>query len=155
MTVSTIQPIRKQVTVRASQATAFEVFTEGMGRWWNPEYHIGAEPVAGVVVEPREGGRWYERGDAGGECDWGRVLVWDPPQRIMLDWQINGFWQYDADLHTELDVRFIAEGPSETQVELEHRGLEALGDLADALRGAFDSPGGWLGLLERFSAALD
>jgi hypothetical protein len=155
MTVTTIQPIRKQLTVRASQAYAFEVFTEGIGRWWNPDYHIGGEPFATAVMEPHEGGRWYEQGESGGECDWGRVLVWDPPQRVVLDWQINGSWQFDADLHTELEVRFIAKTSSETRVELEHRGLDALGDRAEAIRAVFDSPGGWFGLLERFSATLD
>ncbi len=155
MTVTTIEPIRKQLTVRASQARAFQVFTEGMSQWWNAEYHIGSEPFATVVVEPREGGRWYERGEGGGECDWGRVLVWDPPARVVLDWQINGSWQFDANLHTELEVRFIAEGSSETRVELEHRGLDALGAEAEGIRAVFDSPGGWFGLLQRFSGALD
>ncbi|MGH9135428.1 MAG: SRPBCC family protein [Acidimicrobiales bacterium] len=156
MIVSTIQPIRKQVTVGASQAKAFEVFTAGIGRWWNPEFKIGAEPYATAVIEPNEGGRWYERGEGGAECDWGRVLVWDPPQRVVLDWQIDASWQYDANLHTELEVRFVADGPSATRVELEHRGLEAMGDKAEEIRGIFDSPGGWAGLLERFGgAAMD
>lgn len=150
MTVSTIQPIRKQLTVRSSQAKAFEVFTADIGRWWNPDYKIGAEPYATAVIEPREGGRWYERGEAGGECEWGRVLVWQPPDRVVLDWQINGSWQFDAALHTEVDVRFIAEGPEATRIELEHRGLDALGDQAEAMRGIFDSPAGWSGLLDRF-----
>lgn len=155
MTVTTIEPIRKQLTVRASQARAFEVFTEGMGRWWSPDYHIGAEPFETAVMEPREGGRWYERGTDGGECDWGRVLVWDPPERVVLDWQISASWQFDPDVHTELEVRFVAEGPSATRVELEHRGLDALGEQAAALRGVFDGTTGWSGLLERFSSAVE
>ena len=155
MTVTTIQPIRKQLTVRASPEKAFEVFTAGMGRWWNAEYHIGTEPFATAVVEPREGGRWYERGTGGGECQWGRVLVWSPPERVVLDWQITGAWQFDPDLHTELEVRFAAEGPAETRVELEHRGLEALGEHAQSIRAVFDSPGGWSGLLDRFGGALE
>ncbi len=150
MSVSTVQPIRKAVVVSAPQASAFHLFTEGMGRWWNPDYHIGGEPFAAVVVEPREGGRWYERGASGAECQWGRVLAWDPPELVVLDWQISGSWQFDGDLHTELDVRFVPLGPSETRVHLEHRGLEAFGEQADAIRAVFDSPGGWLGVLERF-----
>lgn len=153
MTVQTIQPIRKQITVRAPQERAFRVFTEGIGRWWNPQYSIGAEPYATAVMEPRAGGRWYERGEGGAECDWGRVLTWDPPGRVVLDWQIDGSWRFDAGLHTELDVRFVVEGPAITRVELEHRGLEALGDQATALRDVFDSPRGWAGLLDRFVEA--
>jgi uncharacterized protein YndB with AHSA1/START domain len=152
--VTTIEPIRKQLTVNAAQDKAFEVFTEGMGRWWNPEYQIGTEPFATTVLEPRQDGRWYERGEAGGECDWGRVLVWDPPERVVLVWQISHEWQFDPNLHTEVDVRFVAEGPSRTRVELEHRGLEAFGDQGETMRGVFDSPSGWSGLLERFATSL-
>ncbi len=83
------------------------------------------------------------------------MLVWDPPRRIVLDWQITSTWQYDAALHTAVEVRFVADGPSHTRVELEHRGLDALGDQAETMRGVFDSPAGWSGLLERFGAALD
>ena len=85
----TIEPIRKHVTVQASPEKAFEVFTEGMRRWWNPDYQIGTEPYVGTVVEPRADGRWFERGESGGECDWGRVLVWEPPHRLVLEWQIS------------------------------------------------------------------
>jgi len=150
--LSMIQPIRKEITVQAPPAKAFEVFTEGMGRWWNREYKIGTEPLATVVVEPRVGGRWYERGEQGGECDWGKVLVWDPPQRLVLAWQISGGWQFDPSVSTELDVRFSPDGSATTRVELEHRGLETMGAHGEAMRGIFDSPGGWTGLLERFSA---
>ena len=151
--MSTIEPIRKHRTVQAPKEKAFRVFTEGMGSWWNPEYSIGGEPFSTVVVESQEGGRWYERSTSGAECSWGRVLVWEPPERLVLDWQIDGSWQHDPGLHTELEVRFVPESPSVTRVELEHRGLEALGDSAETIRGIFDSPGGWAGLLDRFGDA--
>lgn len=151
--MKTIIPIRKQITVTASLAKAFEVFTAGMGRWWNPQYSIGSEPLATVVVEPREGGRWFERGQQGGECDWGRVLVWQPPRRVVLAWQITADWRYDPDLHTELEITFSADGSQTTLVELEHRGLESLGEQADSMRAIFDSPSGWAGLLERLATA--
>lgn len=153
--MQTIAPIRKAITVAAPPERAFEVFTAGMTGWWNPEYSIGSEPLAMVVMELREGGRWYERGDRGGECDWGRVLVWDPPRRVVLAWQITADWRYDPALHTEVDVRFAPDGPGSTRVELEHRGLEALGDQADAIRAIFDSPAGWDGLLARLSSAME
>jgi uncharacterized protein YndB with AHSA1/START domain len=153
VTVRTTQPIRKQITVQAPRERAFEVFTAGMGRWWSPDYSIGAEPLAEVVVELREGGRWYERGEGGAECDWGRVLAWDPPARVVLAWQISGDWSFDGTIGTEVEVRFVAEGPSTTRVELEHRGLDAYGGRAEEMRGIFDSDAGWAGLLARYADA--
>lgn len=153
MTIETVQPIRKEIVVQAPTDTCFEVFTSGMGTWWNPAYSIGGEPIASVIVEPRHDGRWFERGDQGSECDWGRVLVWDPPHRIVLTWQITPSWTYDADLLTELDITFEDAGQAATHVTLEHRGLDAFGDQADMVRGIFDSPQGWPGLLDRFAAA--
>lgn len=155
MTTQTIEPVRKQITVQAPPEQAFEVFTGRMTRWWNRDYKIGAEALAAVVVEPHEGGRWYERGEQGGECDWGRVLVWDPPHRVVLTWQISPEWKFDPDLRTEVEVRFDATGTGTTAVALEHRGLESFGAAGEAMRGVFDSAGGWAGLLQRFSAARD
>src|SRR5690606_14850692 len=80
--------VTRTTVVQAPPEKAFEVFTAGMTRWWNPEYTIGGQPYAAVVVEPHEGGRWYERAADGTECDWGRVLTWDPPARLVLTWQI-------------------------------------------------------------------
>jgi len=107
----------------------------------------------GGVLEGREGGRWYERDVDGSECDWGRVLVWDPPSRLVLAWQISGEWAYDAELLTEVEVLFVSEGPDRTRVELEHRGLDAYGDQMDEVRRSIDSPGGWPGILELFAQA--
>ncbi len=149
-----VAPIRKTITVKAPPEAAFRVFTEQMSRWWNPQYSIGAEPMAAVVMEGRQGGRWYERGESGAECDWGHVLAWDPPNEVVLAWQITADWTFDADLETEVHVRFSAVGPATTLVELEHRGLERLGDRATEMRDVFEGPGGWLGLLERFSVAV-
>lgn len=105
---SHVEPIFKTVIVNASPVRGFEVFTEGMIRWWNPNHSINPtkSPMARVVVEPRVGGRWYERGNDGSECEWGKVVVWQPPTRLVLDWQISAQWQFDATLLTEVDVRF-------------------------------------------------
>jgi uncharacterized protein YndB with AHSA1/START domain len=154
MTTTTIEPIRKEIRVAASQATAFETFTARMGSWWNPEYTIASEPIADVVIEPRAGGRWYERGADGTECDWGTVLAWEPDERIVLDWQITADWKHEPSLHTELEVRFLDSGSGSTRVELEHRGLDAFGEQASMMREIFDSPGGWAGLLDLYSAAV-
>jgi uncharacterized protein YndB with AHSA1/START domain len=113
-----------------------------MTRWWSGSHSIGSSPLKEAVVEPRLGGRWFERGQDGSECEWGRVLAWEPPGRIVLAWQIDAQWRFDSAPVTEVEVRFIPEGNG-TRVELEHRNVERLGDQADAARAALDSPGGW------------
>jgi uncharacterized protein YndB with AHSA1/START domain len=145
--------VRRTITVEATQERAFAVFTEGQGGWWPPQHKIGPSDFETAVVEPREGGRWFERDVDGSECDWGRVLAWEPPHRLVLAWQISAAWQFDPELVTEVEVRFVAEGPSRTRVELEHRGLERYGDAADAVRGAFEAPDGWDLSLGRFAEA--
>jgi uncharacterized protein YndB with AHSA1/START domain len=144
--------VRQSIVVQAPQERAFAVFTEGMGSWWPLDSHvIGEKPVADAVMEPRAGGRWFERSQSGSECDWGRVLAWEPPHRVVLAWEISPDWRYDPDIHTEVEVRFHAEGDGRTRVELEHRGLESFGERAQEMRGVFDSDGGWRMLLGRFA----
>ena len=147
--------IRKAITVRSSQERAFAVFCEQMGSWWPlADKSIGTAKAETAVVEPRAGGRWYERGIDGSECEWGRVLVYDPPSRLLLDWQISAEWSYDPALHTELEVRFFAEDGQHTRVELEHRGLaDAYGAGAHQMHAIFDSPGGWTGILTGYAEA--
>jgi uncharacterized protein YndB with AHSA1/START domain len=156
MTATTIAPapVRSSVRVNAPPEQAFEIFTARMGRWWLKTHKIGAVDMADAVLEPRAGGRWYEKGVDGSECDWGRVLAWDPPSRLVLAWQITGRWQFDPDLLTEVEVRFIPVGANATRVELEHRNIERFGPDAEAVRAAFDSPGGWPGLLDSFARAI-
>jgi uncharacterized protein YndB with AHSA1/START domain len=146
-------PVRTSIRVDTHPARAFDVFAASMGQWWLPSNSINASPLKDVVIEPRVGGRWYERGEDGSECDWGRVLAWEPPARLVLAWQIDGQWRFNPDLVTEVEVRFIPDGEHATRVELEHRNIERFGNQADAIRAAFDSPKGWSGLLERFAAA--
>lgn len=152
MTVETITPVFKSITVAAPAERAFEAFTQQMAAWWKPEYSIGAAPFVDVRLEPHEGGRWFEVDAEGNECPWGRVMVWEPPTRVVLAWQIDGRWQYDPAFETEVELRFVAEGAS-TRVELEHRHLERFGDGAADMRTTFDGPDGWAGLLERFAAS--
>ncbi|ALA18058.1 MULTISPECIES: SRPBCC family protein [unclassified Chelatococcus] len=146
-------PVRKSVTVDAPIARAFDVFTAGLGRWWPRSHSIGKSPIASAVIEPRTGGRWYEVGEDGSECDWGEVLAWDPPTRVLLAWRIGVDWQFDPKLLTEVDVRFTAIGDGETRVELEHRLLENMGEAAAKAREIFDSEGGWGGLLAAYRAS--
>jgi uncharacterized protein YndB with AHSA1/START domain len=141
--------VRKTIVVNAPRERAFQVFTAGFDSWWPRGHHIGKADMLAAVMEPKPGGRWFEKGVDGSECDWGRVLVWEPPSRVMLTWQLNGRWEPEPSAFSEVDVRFIAEGPSRTRVELEHRGIERH-TYAEDLKTGVDSPEGWSGLLQMF-----
>jgi uncharacterized protein YndB with AHSA1/START domain len=144
----------KTVTVKAPPDTAFRAFTDGINRWWPLEsHHIGAATAVEAVIEPRAGGRWFERAGDGSECDWGRVLAWEPPRRLLLTWEISADWKHDPGVSSEVEVRFVAAPDGGTVVELEHRGLEAFGERAAEMRDTFASPGGWSALLEAYAAA--
>jgi uncharacterized protein YndB with AHSA1/START domain len=146
--------VRQSVVVEAPRDRAFTVFTEGMTSWWPLDSHsIGSAQMAAAVIEPRAGGRWYERGEDGSECDWGHVLAWDPPERVVLVWQISPDWKADPDIHTEVEVRFSTEDDGRTRVDLEHRRLEAYGERAEQMRSIFGGDGGWRTLLGRFVEA--
>jgi Activator of Hsp90 ATPase homolog 1-like protein len=145
-----VAPVRKQLRVRASQARAFAVFTDEMSSWWPATHSILKSPQKACIVEPRVGGRWYAVGEDGSTCLTGYVIAWNPPQSLLLAWQINAQWQYDPALITEVDVRFIAESESVTRIELEHRYLERMGAQAAQARSSVDSPGGWGAIIESF-----
>ena len=146
--------VRKSITVRASQQRAFTVFTERFDTWWPREHHIGKADLAEAIIEPEVGGRFYERGVDGSECDWGRVLAYDPYERLVLSWGLQGDWGYDPDpaKASEIEVRFIAEGPDRTRVELDHRHIERHDQPELVVKGV-DSEGGWNGLLVRYAEA--
>lgn len=144
--------VRKVVTVQAPPEVAWQVFTEQMGRWWPlAVYKIGKANAVDVIIQPSVGGRWYERGDDGSTCDWGSVLSWEPPERLVLSWDITADWQYDPDLKTEIEVRFIAESKKATRVELEHRKLDRYGSRRDQMRHIFETEGDWGRLLAAFA----
>jgi hypothetical protein len=145
-----IAPVRRQLVVRASQSRAFSVFTADMSRWWPPTHSILKSPLKEYIIEPRTGGRWYAVGEDGSSCDTGYVISWRPPQSLVLAWQINAQWQYDAHLVTEVEVKFIQESAETTRVELEHRYLERMGEKAAEARSAVDSPRGWSAITEAF-----
>ncbi|MGH6980040.1 MAG: SRPBCC family protein [Stellaceae bacterium] len=145
-------PVRKQVEVGAPPDRAFAFFTTRMGRWWREDHSLLGDRVrADVVVEPHVGGRWYERAVDGSECNWGKVLEWDPPGRVVLAWQLDADWRYDPGLVTELEIRFVGVAGSRTRVELEHRKLENFGARAEEIRAALDSYNAWQVGLDRFA----
>ena len=146
--------VRKTMRVRAPIAVAWRVFTEKMGTWWPlAHYKIGKSAAVDAVIEPRVGGRWYERGADGSTCQWGSVLSWEPPSRLVLSWDISADWQYDPALKTEIEVRFIADGAHATRVELEHRRLDRYGARCAEMRRIFDTDGDWGKLLDAFARA--
>ena len=113
---------------------------------------IGATPTATIIIEPREGGRWFERGEDGTESDWGHVLAWNPPGRLLIAWQIGANWSYDPALVTEVELTFAPHGDG-TLVTLEHRHLERYGEAAAAHAAQLD--GGWPSLLQGYAAHAD
>jgi uncharacterized protein YndB with AHSA1/START domain len=145
----TVATIRKSLKVAAAPDRAFHVFTTGMSRWWLKSHSINKSPIKDIIIEPKVGGRWLERGEDGSECAWGKVLAWEPPDRLRLAWQITQSWIFDPNLLTEVDIRFIADGTG-TRIELEHR-LDGYGAAAEQMFQIFDSPEGWSGLLESFA----
>ena len=150
----TVAPVRRSVRVSAPPAHAFEVFTAGLARWWPRTHSIGTAPMKEAVIEPRAGGRWFERGEDGSECAVGTVLVWEPPGRLILGWQLNSQFKYDPSITTEVEVRFTADGSGATLVELEHRNLELYGEQGETVREQVGAPNGWGGLLQLYAAAV-
>jgi uncharacterized protein YndB with AHSA1/START domain len=154
--------VRKSILVRAPIDRAFSVFVEQMETWWPATHHIGSTPFEAIFVEPRVGGRWYERNVQGNQCDWGTVLAWDPPHRVSFSWHIgpghdSPDWKFDPDpaKASEVEISFVPEGFSATRIDLEHRGLERHGEGYEQLRAIFDGPGAWIGILECFAKVIE
>jgi uncharacterized protein YndB with AHSA1/START domain len=152
-----IDPVRKSITVKASVERAFRVFTEEYDTWWPRSHHIGKSPMKKAIIEGHVGGRCYTEQVDGTECDWGTVLVWEPPQRFVMAWQITHQWGYEPDLSkaSEVEIRFIPVAEGSTRVELEHRNLERHGEGAESMRTSVDSPGGWSDLLKMFAMVVE
>jgi len=152
----TATSVQQSIVVQAPIDRAFAVFTEDMGSWWPADHHVLGAPLAEMVFEPRQGGSVYDRGTDGSECRWARVLAYEPPARIVISWDIALNWEIESDpaRTSEVEVRFIPEGPERTRVELEHRKLERHGEGWEQMRDAVGSPGGWLRGLEAFAQRL-
>jgi uncharacterized protein YndB with AHSA1/START domain len=151
-----VAAVKKSVSVNASVERAFEVFTAGFDSWWPRTHHIGKSPMKEGIIEPSAGGRCYTKQEDGTDCDWGRVLVWDPPRRLVIAWQITHEWGYEPDpaKASEVDIRFTPEAGGRTRVDLEHRHFERHGAGGAVMRTAVDSPDGWGGLLKLFAARV-
>jgi uncharacterized protein YndB with AHSA1/START domain len=153
----TIPSFQRTVTVNAPIERAFQVFTESFNTWWPPQHHIRAVDMAEAVLESRPGGRWYERSVDGGECDWGQVLAYEPPHRLVLAWQINGSFEYDPDpAHaSEVEVLFADLGAGQTRVEVEHRNFERHGSDAQRVHDGVNGPGGWPLIVDNYAKIVE
>jgi uncharacterized protein YndB with AHSA1/START domain len=156
MTRAAAPVVRRQIVVTAPIERAFTAFTARFGDFKPAEHNLLAVPIAETVFETKVGGSIYDRGVDGTECHWARVLAYDPPDRVVFSWDIGPRWQIETDPeHTsEVEVRFIAETPERTRVELEHRHLDRHGTGWESVRDGVDDDAGWPLYLARYAAML-
>jgi uncharacterized protein YndB with AHSA1/START domain len=154
MTQAAAAVVRRQIAVEAPIEKAFAVFTERFGDFKPREHNLLAAPIAETVFEPRVGGHIYDRGTDGSECRWARVLAYDPPDRVVFSWDIGPSWQLETEPEntSEVEVRFIAENPQRTRIELEHRNLDRHGPGWEAVRDGVGHDQGWPLYLDRYAA---
>ena len=145
--------VRVQIIVKAPIERAFRVFVDDFDRIKPRDHNLLAVDIEETVFEPRAGGHVYDRGVDGSECRWARVLAYEPPDRLLFSWDISPTWQVEPDpaRSSEVEVRFIAETPERTRVELEHRKLDRHGENWESMRDGVASPGGWPLYLQRFA----
>jgi uncharacterized protein YndB with AHSA1/START domain len=149
--------VHHEIVVNAPIERAFSVFTKDLGSFKPAEHNLLSVDIAETVFEPRAGGRIYDRGIDGSECNWARVLAYEPPDRVVISWDINPRWQIETDLEktSEVEIRFTAETPERTRVDLEHRNLDRHLEGWQAVREGVDSEAGWPLYLQRFAELLD
>ena len=154
MTQAAATVVRREVVVEAPIERAFAVFTERFGDFKPKEHNMLGAPIAETVFEPKVGGHIYDRGVDGSECHWARVLAYEPPDRVVFSWDIGPTWQVESgpENTSEVEVRFTAEGPDRTRVELEHRHIDRHGPGWEAVRDGVASDGGWPLYLDRYAA---
>lgn len=153
MSQATSAVVRQQVIVDAPLERAFAVFTEGFGDFKPPEHNLLGAPIAETVFEPRVGGHIYDRATDGTECRWARVLVFEPPHRVVFTWDIGPTWQLETDPQnaSEVEVTFTAEAADRTRVELEHRNIDRHGPGWESVAEGVGHDQGWPLYLARYA----
>jgi uncharacterized protein YndB with AHSA1/START domain len=146
--------VRRQIVVQAPIERAFAVFTDRFGDFKPPEHNLLRMPIAETVFEPKVGGHIYDRGTDGSECRWARILVFEPPKRVVFSWDISPQWtiETEPDNTSEVEVTFIAEAPDRTRVELEHRHIDRHGPGWAAVSEGVGHDQGWALYLQRYAA---
>jgi uncharacterized protein YndB with AHSA1/START domain len=154
MTQAATAVVRRQIVVNAPIDRAFTAFTERFGEFKPPEHTLLDVPVTATVFEPRVGGHIYDVGADGSECRWARILAYDPPTRVVFSWDIGPTWQIETNpgLTSEVEIRFVAESPSRTRVELEHRHIDRHGPGWESIRDGVDTDSGWPLYLSRYQS---
>ena len=149
----TTAAVRKSIVVPAPVEKAFAVFTERLGDFKPPEHNLLASPIAETVLQPWVGGHIVDRATDGSECRWARILVFDPPERLVFSWDISPEWRIesDPDRTSEVEVRFVAESSDSTRVDLEHRHLDRHGPGWQAVLDGVDGDEGWPLYLSRYA----
>lgn len=149
--------VTESITVEVPRERAFEVFTERFGDWFPRAYNLLPVEIEERTFEPRVGGRIIDRGTDGSECSWGKVLAYEPPERVVFAWAISPIWQLEVDESkvSEVEVRFTKEAPGRTRVDLEHRHLDRHGDGWEHLRAAVAAEGGWPFCLQAFAELVN
>ena len=148
--------VRQEIVVEAQVDRAFAVFTEQLDKIKPREHNMLGVEIEQTVFEPRAGGRIYDRGTDGSECEWAGVIAYEPPERVVFSWNVSPHWQVETDpaRRSEVEVRFIAEGPERTRVELEHRHVDRHGDGWEGLRDGVAASDGWPLYLQRYTDLL-
>jgi uncharacterized protein YndB with AHSA1/START domain len=148
--------VRHSIVVEAPIETAFSVFTDDFGSFKPREHNMLSVDIDETVFETHVGGNIYDRGVDGSECRWARVLAYEPPDRVVFSWDISPQWQIETDpgRTSEVEVRFVAEAPDRTRVELEHRNLERHGEGWEGVREGVGGDGGWPLYLARFAERI-
>lgn len=156
MTLTADTVVRKAIIVEAPVERAFKVFTERFDAIKPKEHNLLGVPVVETVFEPRVGGHIYDRGEDGSECRWARVLAFDPPTRVVFSWEIGPTWQLERDPAnaSEVEVRFVADGPDRTRVELEHRHIDRHGPGWESIYAGVENDGGWPLYLARYAELM-
>ncbi len=156
MTQAPTAAVRKQLVVDVPVERAFEVFTAGFGDFKPPEHNLLGSPIRQTVFEPRVGGAIVDIAEDGSECRWARILAFEPHERVVFSWDIGPDWRLvvHPDNASEVEVRFVAEGPERTRVELEHRHLDRHGPGWEAVRDGIADEAGWPLYLDRYAALL-
>jgi len=156
MTSTQTATITKDITVNAPIDEAFRVFTARFGDFKPREHNLLGAAITETVFEPKVGGHIVDRAEDGSECRWARILAYEPPSRVVFSWDIGPTWQLEQDPHntSEVEVRFTADGPTRTRVELEHRHLDRHGTGWEGVRDGVDGDGGWPLYLQRYAGLL-
>jgi uncharacterized protein YndB with AHSA1/START domain len=156
MTTTSSTTVQREIVVEAPIELAFRVFTDRFGDFKPPEHNLLGVAIAETRFEPRVGGHIYDRGTDGTECRWARILAYEPPDRVAFSWDISPRWQLEPepDNTSEVEVRFIAESPDRTRVELEHRNIDRHGPGWESLCDGVAGGEGWPLYLDRYAALL-